>query len=132
MKVHGLQEALKRLNFDENKIKQALEDGGKLILDQAKANIAPQEGEVANSYNMFVTRDDQGWVVNVGSDLDLAAFFEFGTGDYVVIPSETTDAYTMQWFVNGKGTLHPVPHLYPAYRQYRDRVVELIKNSLSL
>ena len=71
-------------------------------------------------------------VVNIGSDLDLAAFFEWGTGDFVVVPSEVTDAYTMQWFVNGKGRLHAVPHLLPAWRQHAPKVVQLIQESLKL
>lgn len=132
MRIKGLEQAIKRLTVDENKIKQALEQGGKLILEQTRSSIQSQSGVLASSYNMRVTRDDNGWVVNVGSDLYLAAFFEFGTGDFVVVPSEVTDSYTMQWFVNGKGKLHAVPHLYPAWRMVAPKIVESIKKSLSL
>lgn len=130
MKIKGIEQAISRLNFDENKIKQALEQGGELILSQAKAGIQAQSSVLANSYNMFVERTESGWVVNVGSDLDLAAFYEFGTGDFVVVPSEVTDAYTYQWFVNGRGTLHAVPHLYPPWRINAPKIIENIQRAL--
>jgi len=131
MKIHGLKEVLNALTVDEKAIGDALQEGGEIILQQAKDNVSPKDSTVASSYNMTVTRNENGWLVDVGSNMELAAFFEWGTGEHVVVPPETTDAYTMQWFKTGRGTLHAYPHLLPAFRQNRDKVVELIKKSLT-
>ena len=131
MKIHGLNECLKRLQFDDKEIGKALQSGGELILNQTKTNM-DKDATIANSYNMTVSRTESGgWIVNVGSDIALSAFYEWGTGDYVVVPPETTDAYTMQWFRTGRGTLRPYPHLLPAFRQYRDKIIESIKEAIS-
>lgn len=132
MKIKGLDTVLKSLTIDENKIKNALEQGGKLILDQAKSNVHVLTGDLRNSLNMFVTRNEKGWTVNIGSDLFYAAYEEFGTGDRVVLPPEVSSDYGMQFYVSGKGYNYAHPYLFPAYRQHRAKVVELIKNSLSL
>src|SRR5690606_41154940 len=77
-------------------------------------------------------RDDDGWTVSVFTDEKMGAYFEFGTGGFFVLPSEVDSAYTRRWYVNGRGTLHAAPWLFPAWRQNRDRVIELIKKSVSL
>jgi|SRR5690606_1636929 len=132
MKIKGLEQAISRLNFDENKIKQALEQGGELILDQAKANVAIQGDDFQGLVQMEAKRDEDGWTVSVFTDEKMGAYFEFGTGGFFVLPSEVDSAYARRWYVNGKGTLHAAPWLFPAWRQNRDRVIELIKKSVSL
>lgn len=131
MKIKGLDNAIKQLTIDENKIKQALEQGGKLILDQAKANVHVQTGELKNSLNMFVKRNESGgWVVNVGSDLFYAAYEELGTGKNVKLPPEVASSYGMQFYVSGKGNNFAHPYLWPAYRQFRDDVVDLLRKAI--
>lgn len=130
MKITGLQSCLDSLKFDESRIETILETAGSKILADTKSGIGQVDSTVASSYNMFVTKNENGWIVNVGSDIALSAFYEWGTGDFVVVPPETTDAYTMQWFRTGRGTLRPYPHLLPAFRQYRDKIVEMINEEL--
>lgn len=132
MKIKGIEQAISRLNFDENKIKQALEQGGELILNQAKANVSIQGDDFQGLVQMEAKRDDIGWTVSVFTDEKMGAYFEFGTGGFFVLPSEVDSAYTRRWYVNGRGTLHAAPWLFPAWRQNRDRVIELIKKSVSL
>jgi len=132
MKIKGIEQAISRLKIDENKIKQALEQGGELILNQAKANVAIQGDDFQGLVQMEAKRDDDGWTVSVFTDEKMGAYFEFGTGGFFVLPSEVDSAYTRRWYVNGKGTLHAAPWLFPAWRQNRDRVIELIKKSVSL
>ena len=132
MKIKGIEQAISRLKIDESKIKQALEQGGELILNQAKANVAIQGDDFQGLVQMDAKRDDDGWTVSVFTDEKMGAYFEFGTGGFFVLPSEVDSAYTRRWYVNGRGTLHAAPWLFPAWRQNRDRVIELIKKSLSL
>jgi len=132
MKIKGIEQAIKRLSVDENKIRQALEQGGELILNQAKANVAIQGDDFQGLVQMEAKRDADGWTVSVFTDEKMGAYFEFGTGGFFVLPSEVDSAYTRRWYVNGRGTLHAAPWLFPAWRQNRDRVIELIKKSVSL
>lgn len=132
MKLKGIEQAINRLNFDENKIKQALEQGGELILAQAKSNVAIQGDDFQGLVQMEARRDENGLTVSVFTDEKMGAYFEFGTGGFFVLPSEVDSAYTRRWFVNGRGTLHAAPWLFPAWRVNRDRVIELIKKSVSL
>jgi len=132
MKIKGIEQAISRLKIDESKIKQALEQGGELILNQAKANVAIQGDDFQGLVQMDAKRDDDGWTVSVFTDEKMGAYFEFGTGGFFVLPSEVDSAYTRRWYVNGRGTLHAAPWLFPAWRQNRDRVIELIKKSVSL
>lgn len=130
MKIKGIEQAISRLNFDENKIKQALEQGGKLILDQAKANVAIQGDDFQGLVQMEAKRDDSGWTVSVFTDEKMGAYFEFGTGGFFVLPSEVDSAYARRWYVNGRGTLHAAPWLFPAWRVNAHNVVRLINHAL--
>lgn len=132
MKIKGIEQAIKRLNIDENKIRQALEQGGRLILEQAKSNVSIQGDDFQGLVEMGERRDADGWTVSVFTDEKMGAYFEFGTGGFYVLPSEVDSAYTRRWYVNGRGTLHAAPWLFPAWRQNRDKVIELIKKSVSL
>lgn len=130
MKIKGLDKALRALTIDESVVLDALEKGGKMILDQAKDNVHVLTGDLRNSLNMFVTKNENGWVVNVGSDLFYAAYEEFGSGENVKLPPEVSSEYGMQFYVSGKGHNFAHPYLHPAYRQHRDRVVKLIQDSV--
>lgn len=130
MKITGLNNCLKALQFDDKSIENILTEAGSNILASTKSGVGQVDSEVANSYNMYVTRDNNGWVINVGSDLKLAAYYEWGTGGFVVVPPETTDAYTMQWYVNGRGSLRPHASLIPSFRIERQRVIQAIQEEL--
>lgn len=116
MKIIGLNNVLKRLQFDESDLEGIMNDVGNDVLSNTKSIIGAKDSTVSSSYDMYVTKDEQGWVINVGSNIELSAYYEWGTGDFVVVPPETTDAYTMSWFKTGKGTLRPYPALIPSAR----------------
>lgn len=130
MKITGLNNCLKALQFDDKSIENILTEAGSKILADTKSGIVQVDSTVASSYNMFVTKNENGWTVNVGSDIDLAAYYEWGTGGFVVVPPETTDAYTMQWYVNGRGSLRPHAALIPAFRIERQRVIQALQDEL--
>lgn len=126
MKIHGLNKCLDALKFDENRIGEIMERSGNNILTSTKSVVGQVDSVVSSSYNMSVSKTESGWAVNVGSDIDMAAFLEWGTGDFVVVPPETTDDYTMQWYKNGRGTLRPHAALIPAYRVEREKLVSAL------
>ena len=126
MKIHGLNICLDALKFDENRIGEIMERSGNNILTSTKSVVGQVDSTVSSSYNMSVSKTRDGWVVNVGSDIDMAAFLEWGTGDFVVVPPETTDDYTMQWYKNGRGTLRPHAALIPSYRVEREKLVSAL------
>ena len=130
MKIHGLNECLKRLQFDDKEIGKALQSGGDTILQQAKSNVHVLTGDLKNSLDMNVTRDENGWTVNIGSDLFYAAWEEFGTGPQTKLPPEVSSEYGMEFYVSGKGHQSSHPYLFPAYRQHRDKVVAMINDAL--
>lgn len=134
MKITGLQSCLNALRFDESRIETILETAGSKILADTKSGIGQVDSTVSSSYNMFVTKNENGWTVNVGSDLKFAAFLEFGTGDFVVDADSDiglTNSYMMEYFVNGKGTLRSHAQLMPAFKIERVRLVEAIKSELN-
>lgn len=130
MQIKGIQNCLNALKFDDSMIQGLVTEAGENILASVKSGMSSVDSVVASSYNMTVTRDENGWVLNVGSDIDLSAYYEFGTGEYVVVPPETTDAYTMQWFVNGKGTLRPHAVFFPAVRVEMPKLVNALNEAL--
>lgn len=130
MQIKGLQNCLNALKFDDSIVEKALNEAGSNILASVKSGMSSVDSTVASSYNMTVSRDSNGWVLNVGSDIELSAFYEFGTGGYVVVPSETTDAYTMQWFKTGKGTLRPHSVLFPAVRIEVPKLVTALNEAI--
>lgn len=131
MKIHGLQQALSRLTFDDSVIRDVLDEVGNNILASTKSGLSDVSTTVANSYNMHVTRDANGWTVNVGSNLDLSAYIEFGSGGYVVSPDPlVSSAYMMEWYVNGRGTTRPHPALFPSFRAELPKLVDALNKEL--
>lgn len=130
MKIHGLKEVLNALTIDEKAIGDALQEGGEIILQQAKDNVHDDTGNLRSSVNMIVSKDSDGWIVSVGTNNPVGAYREFGTGGNTVVSDPYTPQYAMEWYVDGSGRSMPHPWLYPAYRQKRIEVVNLIKDSL--
>ena len=130
MKITGLDKVLRNLEFNDTKLRGAIRECGEIVEQSAIANIVePILKPMVNKYDV-IDRDFIG--VNIGTDSEIGAYEEFGTGGFVVIPPETTPQYVMQWYVNGKGTLHPNPWLFPAWRNNKSRVFEIIKKATVL
>lgn len=53
------------------------------------------------------------WEISV-NELPMGAYVEFGTGTFVDVPTGWEET-AMQFYVNGKGYLHPFPYLIPQY-----------------
>ncbi|AXF52567.1 MAG: hypothetical protein [Caudoviricetes sp.] len=131
MKITGLNTCLKALQFDDSGLYNILNEAGSNILASTESIVSQVDPYVAASYNMFVTKQGDKIIVNVGSDLDLSAYVEFGTGSYVIAPnSEVNSDYMMQFFKNGKGTIRPHSGLVPSFRIERQRVIQAIQDEL--
>lgn len=131
MKITGLNNCLKALQFDDSSIETILNEAGSNILASTESIVSQVDPYVAASYNMFVTNQGDRIIVNVGSDLDLSAYIEFGTGNFVISPnSEVSSDYMMQFFKNGKGTIRPHSGLVPSFRIERQRVIQALQDEL--
>lgn len=65
----------------------------------------------------------------LSNNTDYAPFVEFGTGGNVNVPKGLED-YAMQFYVNGKGTLHPRPFFFEPFLRRREELVKNIKTAL--
>lgn len=131
MKITGLNNCLKSLQFDDSGLYNILNEAGVNILASTESIVSQVDPYVASSYNMYAKREGDRIIVNVGSDLDLSAYIEFGTGSYVIAPnSEVSSDYMMQFFKNGKGTIRPHSGLVPSFRIERTRVIQELQDEL--
>lgn len=130
MQIKGLDKVLRSLEFDDSKLQKAVREAGNLVEREAINNIV--EPILKPMVNSFDVKETDYIGVNIGTSSDIGAYEEFGTGGFVVIPPETTSEYAMQWYVNGRGTLHPNPWLFPAWRNNKKRVEEIIIKSIEI
>ncbi|ROI02940.1 HK97 gp10 family phage protein [Chryseobacterium sp. G0240] len=137
MRVNGLRETLAKLNdFGEqgkNRIKQVTAVNGQEIAAKAARNLSSysdvdETGTIAQSINAKL--EDNGFksVISV-NQVPIGAYIEFGTGTYVEVADEWKDI-AWQFYVNGKGQLHPHPYFYPAFNQGRDQYISDLKDAL--
>lgn len=137
MRVRGLKETLARLHdFGEqgkNRIKQITAVNGQEIATKAAQNLSAYtdvdpNGSIGQSIN--AKSEDNGYktVISV-NQLPMGAYIEFGTGTYVEVADEWKDI-AWQFYVNGKGQLHPHPFFYPAFNEGRDRYLQDLKDAL--
>ena len=89
------------------------------IYAEAVANVPVLDGYLRGSGNTSY-QDGQltGIVAFGGNAAPYAPYVEFGTGSGVVIP-QGFNAFAMQFYVNGKGTMKAQPYLIPAYLKYK-------------
>lgn len=77
-----------------------------------------------------VSVSDGGYTVTLFSDEEMAAYIEFGTGNFAATylagkPKEMVED-ALKFFVNGKGTMPAKPYLFPAFYKYRDEIVKVM------
>jgi HK97 gp10 family phage protein len=89
------------------------------IYAEAVANVPVLDGYLRGSGNTSY-QDGQltGIVAFGGNAAPYAPYVEFGTGSGVVIP-QGFNAFAMQFYVNGKGTMKAQPYLIPAFIKYK-------------
>lgn len=64
--------------------------------------------------------------VLITTDSELVAYIEFGTGvnaeQYLAGKPREMQEEAIKFYVNGKGTMRPRPHLFPAYYAVKDQI----------
>lgn len=128
MKLHGLNQVLNAITFDEGAILKVLEESADNILEDANNRV--NDAFIGSTLTTVTRSIDGGWIIDIGSNMELAGFVEWGTGSHVVVPPEVTSAYTMQWWKNGKGTLRAKPFLIPAWRIGAGRLASELNREL--
>lgn len=123
MKIRGITSVTARFQRlskqAELQVKSSVVRNTDQIYAQAVANVPVQDGHLRGSGNTSY-QDNQltGIVAFGGNAAPYAPYVEFGTGSGVVVP-EGFNAFAMQFYVNGKGTMRAQPYLIPAFIKYR-------------
>jgi HK97 gp10 family phage protein len=123
VKIKGTSQVLNRLKNiskeTELAVKSSVVRNTDQIYAQALANVPVLDGHLRGSGNTSYQDGQLTGVVSFGGQAaPYAPYVEFGTGINVSIP-EGFDAYAMQFYVNGKGTMKAQPFLIPAYIKYK-------------
>ena len=123
MKIRGITSVtarFKRLSKQaELQVKSSVVRNTDQIYAEAVANVPVLDGYLRGSGNTSY-QDGQltGIVAFGGNAAPYAPYVEFGTGSGVVIP-QGFNAFAMQFYVNGKGTMRAQPYLIPAFIKYK-------------
>jgi HK97 gp10 family phage protein len=123
MKIRGITSVtarFKRLSKQaELQTKSSVVRNTDQIYAEAVANVPVLDGYLRGSGNTSY-QDGQltGIVAFGGNAAPYAPYVEFGTGSGVVIP-QGFNAFAMQFYVNGKGTMKAQPYLIPAFIKYK-------------
>ena len=123
MKIRGITSVTARFQRlskqAELQVKSSVVRNTDQIYAEAVANVPVLDGYLRGSGNTSY-QDGQltGIVAFGGNAAPYAPYVEFGTGSGVVIP-QGFNAFAMQFYVNGKGTMKAQPYLIPAYLKYK-------------
>ena len=124
MKIRGTSQVLNRLKRVSSQTtlqtKSAVVRNTDQIYAQALSNVPVLDGYLRGSGNTSY-KDGQltGIVAFGGNAAPYAPYVEFGTGSGVNVP-QGFEAYAMQFYVNGKGTMKAQPFLIPAFIKYKN------------
>lgn len=129
-KVRGLEELQRELkNLEQEVYKEAKAELKKIaeeILADAVSRVHVKRGQLKSS--AFITETRTGY--KIGFDIGYAAYVEFGTGDFVVVP-QGYESFAMEFYVNGEGKSRPQPFLFPAFLARRDNIVKEIEQKIN-
>jgi HK97 gp10 family phage protein len=123
MKIRGITSVTARFQRlskqAELQVKSSVVRNTDQIYAEAVANVPVLDGHLRGSGNTSYS-DNQltGIVAFGGNAAPYAPYVEFGTGSGVVIP-QGFNAFAMQFYVNGKGTMKAQPYLIPAFIKYK-------------
>jgi len=123
MKIRGITSVTARFQRlskqAELQVKSSVVRNTDQIYAQAVANVPVQDGHLRGSGNTSY-KDNQltGIVAFGGNAAPYAPYVEFGTGSGVNVP-QGFEAYAMQFYVNGEGSMKAQPFLIPAYLKYK-------------
>lgn len=119
---NALRKSLMSLDKDvEQVIKDTLSEFMNKILNEALSNLPSGAGSVRSGYH--ITISDSGNLVTIWTENEVAAWIEFGTGDYahdyLMTQEDEVLEEAVKFYVNGDGTMPARPYLFPAYDKYK-------------
>ena len=129
IKIKGLQELSRLLdNIDvevDKIVKEVLLLSANEILQDALSRLPSGSGNVRSSFAIEV--DDDGWKCIIYSDEEVAAYIEFGTGDFAKAylagkPREIVDE-AIKFYIDGSLKMPSQPYLFHAYLSRIDKIV---------
>ena len=123
MKIRGITSVTARFQRlskqAELQVKSSVVRNTDQIYAEAVANVPVLDGYLRGSGNTSYQDNQLTGIVSFGGNAaPYAPYVEFGTGSGVVIP-QGFNAFAMQFYVNGKGTMKAQPFLIPAYLKYK-------------
>jgi len=119
IEITGVKEAFNKIktNFKNasDEIDMEMGDGIERIITQAKTLLPAQYGRLRSSLNVIKISK---FNYKYGSNVNYAAYVEFGTGKYAAeyVPSidKEWQKLALSYKTTGKGTLPKSPYLYPS------------------
>lgn len=136
VKVAGLDKLLKKLDTlggDVQKSTQkALLRGGAVFEKAAKDRCPVDKGHLRDSIH---TEEKDSNTVSVGTNMDYAAYVEYGTGPKgdPSVPHTTKEFWRYQDEEGNWHTSHgqpPQPYMRPAFSENKDKAVDVVKESI--
>lgn len=139
MKITGLNNVLRQLDQlsrkAETEVNQAVDQSGEDVLQSAKSNT---DSEQIRTSLVKASRTENGsYIVNIGTDLLIAPYHEFGTGSNVFTIVNSASGFTSEdrtyaneFYVNGEGYKFARPYLLPAYYKHRRELADKINQLL--
>lgn len=139
MKILGLNNVLRQIdqlaNKAEQQVNQAVDTTGEDVIQSAKSNT---DSEQIRSSLVKASRTENGsYIVNIGTDLLIAPYHEFGTGYNVFTIVNSAGGFTSEdrtyaseFFVSGEGYKFARPYLLPAYYKHRRELADKINQLL--
>lgn len=126
-KIKGLDSFVKNMKGLENKIDKVIKD---TLLEYANRILSESMSKLGNSAiasTFHLEVSENGYRVTIYTDNEIAAYIEFGTGDYAANylsgqPDEVTDQ-AIKFFVTGEGTMPANPYLFPTYFKYKEEII---------
>lgn len=120
----SLQRTLRKMEREIDQIvRVTISQYANRMFTEAMANLG--HPELVGKFNLVF--EDGGYKVSVTTDSNIAAYIEFGTGNYARDylsgqPQEVSDE-AIKFYISGDGTMPARPYLFPAYFKYREMVV---------
>lgn len=136
-KIKGLDKAVKQLNSFPSEldklVKSTILKYAKLILNDAMSKLPAGASSIRSSYHIEVL--DNGYTVKIYTDDELAAYIEFGTGDFASTylssqPKEVSEQ-AIKFFVSGDGTMPARPYLFPSYYSHKEAILAEINKGVN-
>ncbi len=122
MKIRGIKTVtarFQRLSKQADlQVKSSIQRNTDQIFAEALSAVPVRDNHLKSSGNANTQNPYLGIVAFGGTPAPYAPYVEFGTGSGVVIP-QGFNAFAMQYYVNGKGTMKAQPYLIPAFIKYR-------------